>query len=115
MKIRPEVVEKLMRERNLKPEDMRKVCGFKSVEGFNKILREASTKEKTARAIADKLLVHISVISGEKMRFQKSVFTVSEDERELAVIKGIVDKHEREISELKTQYTKLLEKLQGLS
>ena len=115
MKIDSKVVERLMSQLGIKAEEMRVRLGFTSVEGFNKILREGSTKDKTALKIADELRVHISVISGEKLRHQKSLFIQSDDEREIFKMKNMIDKHDIEIADLKEKYTKLLEKLQGLN
>jgi cyanate lyase len=63
VRIYREVIEKRMSELGLNAEKLREKLGFKSVGGWNKILREGSTKEKTIKDIAEHLGVHASFIS----------------------------------------------------
>lgn len=91
---------------------MRRDLGFKSVEGWNLILRNGQTKPTTLARIADILGVHKSAIIGQKMRLEVSnSYTAAIDEKELIRMRDQLNKHELEIAELKGKYTNLLEDL----
>lgn len=82
-----------------------------SYEGYRLITVGGTTKESTLLKIAELLGVHKSEILKNPLQYHKSNFNASSDERELIVLRDLVDKHEIEIKELNKKYTYLLEYL----
>lgn len=97
-KIHKDVLVRLMDDRNLNAKKLQELLHFKSVEGFNKILREESTKEQTLRNIAHHLGVHASVISPDfpPMAIQQT-----------GNANDAILRHERAINQLKSHIIKL--------
>lgn len=114
-KINVRFIRDRMEAMSLTSDEVARLLGFSSVHGFNKILREAQTKLSTVDKIADILKVHRDALDANRRAYQNSVLVESKDETDLIKLHRQILDHENRIQDLDKKYTKLLEKLQGLS
>lgn len=99
MKINSVFVRRILREKKESPEKFAQKLGMTG-EGFRKILKNESTTDATAEAIAHALGVHIDALKGEVEPVTFRQGTANDLYREIVA-------HERSITRLKNHIIKL--------